>query len=361
LSQAQKGWGMTKERLLLIAYRAYGDMLYTVPVLPYLFEKYDVYLECNTKVYQLMYNDPRFKEIYLFQHERFPREKWSDLFYKRWEKVVCKVKPDRIINLNGSLETTCIAENYQKEFTLPFDKRREFFGKYSFYDSVFKRCELETPKQLRLDLLHYSQKEIDIVETWREKNKNKFIIMMPIAGSTSQKVLHYFKEWINILLNHYKDLHIYITGGNDCKKIVPEHPQVKNACGHDTSIKQIFLMTKYANYVLGPETGVVAAAGMWGTPKTMFCTTSSIYQCTKYQQNDHSIQAPIYCSPCHRAIYYMEDCHTMVGNLKTKLITPLCTKMFRIDDILPFIDVEYKKFREEARLCPPPYIAKPFS
>jgi ADP-heptose:LPS heptosyltransferase len=336
-----------KEKLLLIAYRAYGDWLYTIPVLPYLFDKYDVYLETNWKIYNLVHNDPRFKHISYFIYEKYAKDSWSKVFPKRWDAVIKKIKPDRILNLNGSLEVKCIGENFQEEFYWELDKRREHFGKLSFYDAVFERCQIKPPKHLKLDELYYSSEEIQIVDAWRVKKKDKFIIILPIAGSTSQKVIHPFKVWTNLLLERYPEAEIYLAGDDICKALVPkDNPRIKNLCGFDIPIKQSFLMTKYADYVLGPETGIVVAAGMWGTPKTMLCTSSSKYQCVKYQKNDYSIQAPMYCSPCHRSIYYDTDCHTMLGDTKSKVVYPACTKIFSIDEIYPRIDKIYKNFRE---------------
>jgi len=343
-----------KKKLLLIAYRAYGDWLYTVPVLPYLFERYDIYLETNWKIYNLVYNDPRFKHISYLIYEKYPKDRWTELFFKRWVEVKKKLKPDRTINLNGSLETTCIAENFQKEFYLPMELRRNYFNKNTFYDAVFERCRIPIPKEFKLDELYYSDKEIKIVENWRLKEKDWFIIIMPIAGSTSQKVLHSFRNWVDQILYRYPQSKVYLSGDDLCKNLVQsiQEPRIKNLCGYDIPIKQNFLMTKYADYVIGPETGTLVAAGMWGTPKTMLCTTSSVYQCTKYQNNDNSIQASIQCSPCHRAIYFDTDCERMLGDIKKKILYPACTKTFDINQIFKFIDPIYEKFRERGKSVP---------
>jgi len=342
-----------KKKLLLIAYRAWGDFLYTVPSLTILNREYDIYLETNWKIWNLVHNDPRFKHVSTFIYEKYPKEQWANLFVKRWKAVEDEIKPDKVINLNGSLEVHCIAENFQEEFYLPHKERREHFGQRSFYDAVFERCGIEPPNEPKLDELYYSPEEIKSVEDWRKREKNSFIIIMPIAGSTSQKVLHPFLEWTDKLLKRYPKAKIYLSGDNKCKLVVPKkHPRVKNLCGSDIPIKQNFLMTKYANYVIGPETGTLVAAGMWGTPKTMLCTTSNVYQCVKYHKNDHSIQAPIYCSPCHRAIYFDTDCEQMMGNVATKSLYPACAKSFNLEYILPHIDMYYNRFSARGNFGP---------
>ena len=347
-----------KPKLLLIAYRAYGDWLYSVPVLPYLFEKYDVYLECNYKVFSLVYNDPRFKEIKTFIYERIDRNKWKVLFPERWEKRKKEIKPDKVINLNGSLELTCITENFQEEFYWPIEDRQRYYKHRSFYEAVFNRCEVPIPKDLKLDELYYSEEEIRKTEEWRKKKQDKFIIILPIAGSTSQKVVHKFREWTYTLLDMFKEAEVYLAGDKTCEHLVPtDNPRIKNMCT-GLPIKQSFLMTRYANYVLGPETGVVVSAGMWGTPKTMLCTTSSVIQCCKYHKNDYSLQAPIYCSPCHRAIYNQQDCHNMLTG-ETGLYYPACTKLFDLNNIIEPITKAYHRFREMGNFVLPPFQSVP--
>lgn len=347
---------MKKKKLLVVRYGAYGDWIYTVPILPYLFSRYDVVLECSPKVGMLAYNDPGFEKVECFDWAKEIKvtknmsrldvvKACGPIFDKRTKYLVDTYKPDEILNLNGSLETVCIPESFQEEFHLPIEERRKLFLKDSFYDAIFKRATIPVPQMMKLDCLYYSKKELDWGKSWREKNKEKFIIILAVAGSTFPKVFHGFKDYITAVLDKYPDVEFYLTGDEQVKKILPKHPRVKDAC-FNAPMKQIFLMTKYADYVVGPETGVVAAAGMWGTPKTMMCTMSSIDQTTKYQQNDHSIQAPIYCSPCVRAIYNAQDCHEVKVNEDTGNIYAPCTKLFRVGQLMDILSKVRKNYRE---------------
>ena len=337
---------------MLIGYRAFGDWLYASPVLPYLFNKYDIYFETCPKVHALIHNDPRFKHVYVLPLVGIKPKDRHQAFTERWAKLTNEIKPDKIINLNGSLEFDCISENWQPEFNLPVEERRQKFGIHSFYSSVFKRCELPLPQDPVLNQIYYTPKEIELVEAWKYRNIDKFIIILIIAGSTSQKVLHKFKEWTYIILDRYPKSVMYLGGDATCSELVQPlvGPRIKNMCAPKTPIKQAFLMTKYVNYVVGPETGVVVAAGTWGTPKTMFCTTSSIFQCNQFHKNDFSIQAPIKCSPCHRAIYYKEDCEDMVSVGEN--FAPKCTQLFNIDSLLQRIDPIYKQFQDRGNCGP---------
>lgn len=336
-----------KPRLLLIAYRAFGDWLYSVPILPHLFERYEVYLETNLKVYQLVHDDPRFADISVFAYEKYAPETWPELFEKRWKACEEKWKPDRILNLNGTLEVTCVALQWQKEFTLPWEERRAHFGKRSFVDAVFERAEIPVPTDPKLDEVYFHPHEIDFVARWRVKHSQHFVVILPIAGSTAQKVFHNYLDVTTEILNRYPEAVVYMAGDAACGLLVPQHPRVFNMAGNNP-IKQSILMTKYADMVIGPETSLLVAAGLWGTPKIMFCTTSSIYQCCKYHKNDYSMQAPLPCSPCHRAIYYENDCETMLGDTHNKVLYPACSKSFPTEELLQRVGTVYDQWKRRA-------------
>jgi hypothetical protein len=346
---------LKKKTLLLIAYRAFGDWLYTLPVLGYLFKNYEIVLECSPKVGLLTFNDPRFKKVGCFNwadDDRFKDKlnisrlqcvKIANVIFNEREKILKeKYKPDKIINLGGSIECVCIPENFQKEFYWSLEERRNKYSTYSFYDAVLDRVGLKSDSP-KLDDIYYASKEIEWAEGWRKKHKDKFIILLAVAGSTYPKIFHNFREYMAKVLDLYPDVLFYVTGDDKVSKLIPKHDRIKNACFHnsyqDVPIKQIFLMAKYADYVIGPETGAVVAAGVWGTPKTMLCTMSSIIQCTKYQKNDYSIQSPISCSPCLRAVYDDLDCSESLGSLTSKKIFAPCTKQFKTDDLVEILKV----------------------
>lgn len=338
---------MSKPKLLLIAYRALGDHLYWCPLIPILTEKFDVYLETNTKGYALFYDDPRFKQIAVYtDYEGKDRSEYDALFHARWEKVRKQVKADVEINLNGTLEVECIGEAFQEQFYWPVGERRAFYGKSGFYDAVFKRCGLEVPKNINLQGMYFTPEQIANCERWRKEHEGQFVVILALAGSTAQKVVHSYREICEQILAHYPDAFIYLAGDETCRPWVFKHPRVGTMIGDDVSLKQAVHRTQYADMVIGPETFLLVAAGMFGTPKIFLATTSSVWQMTQYQKNDFSIQAPIYCSPCHRAIYYRGDCENEVVTDKNEFLATACMKQFRTEDILKRVDYVYKNLRK---------------
>jgi len=307
-----------------------------------LFEKYEVYLECSFKDYQLVHNDPRFAKVAMFAIENCsedPEERYKQ-YTERWNKLREQIKPDLEINLNGSLEVSCIAQSFQEEFEQPVGVRRVTLGLNGFYDAVFARAGIQVPNPLRTDGLYFSDEEKAWAEAWNEKTKHNFRIVIPLSGSTDQKRFWDASKLALMIVEKYSDAVVYLAGDDRYVSEIPQHERIRNMCGTNVSIKQAVLLCKYMDMVVGPETFLLVAAGMWGTPKIIMATASSVYQMAQYQANDYSIQSPIWCSPCHRAIYKKSDCESPIeaGNNWY----PACTKRFSLDVIMERIQKVYE-------------------
>jgi len=340
-----------KQKLLLIGYRAYGDWIYTLPAINELLKVYDIHLEINIKGHELFHGDPRFTGITVCEFERYPEDQIERLIKERQERLIADLKPDRVLNINGTLEVQCIAERFQDEFHLPVIERQRIFGGRNFYEAVFERCGLPIPETMELEGLYFTPEQLEWADRWRERHKDQFVVIVPFAGSRCHKVYHEMPRLTREILERHPDAFIYLAGDAGLTKATWKHERIRHTC--NTPIKQVILMTKQADMVIGGETGLMVAAGMWGTPKVMLCTASSIFQTTKYHKNDFSMQAKIGCSPCHRAIHTAEDCESMVYDDKGEALYPACVKRFDYDEILQKVDHvhEYLRRRIPSPVC----------
>lgn len=334
---------MSKPKLLLTGFRAYGDWIFTSAVLPYMFEKYDVYCDMNLKGDHLFHDDPRFTKKAVFIFEDKPLEDFERLSNERKIAMREQVKPDVEIDLSGTLEGACIARREQPESKLPVGDRRVVYGSNGFYDMIFKRCGIPLPDALNLEGLWFPDELIVWAEKWRQKHEGKFVIMIPIKGSSIHKHFRNWKEVVLDILGKYPEALIYLTG--DEKDLVGDftHPQVKMLFSDRVPMKQMVLLTKYVDMMIGPETGLMVAAGMWGTPKVMMMSASSVWQANQYQRNDFSFQLPWACSPCHLSVFEIGDCETPMEENGEKF--PSCVHWFPTNQIMRRVDYVYEHLR----------------
>ena len=104
-----------------------------------------------------------------------------------------------------------------------------------------------------------------------------------------------------------------------CKLIESHADRITNLSG-DIDIRISMAMTKFADLVISPDTGVLHASGCYDTPKIGLLGHTTIENITKHFINDYSVEsdpALAECSPCFRLIYDMHlQCpvHTITGS-----------------------------------------------
>ncbi|MCR4286877.1 MAG: class I SAM-dependent methyltransferase [Deltaproteobacteria bacterium] len=338
---------MHKPKLLLIAYRAFGDWIYSVPILPFLFDRYEVHLECNLKVFSLAYDDKRFSGITVFDDAKYlKRVKTEQDFDKdkyiqeHLQSVYDVVLPDRVVNLSFSHENKTIASREQEEFFASIEARRGKFGHWDYYNSVFDHVGIEKPDNLNLDTMWFTDEQIGYCERWRKRHTSDFLVVIPIMGSCMQKFYPRMNDVINHIVDTYHNAYVYIMGETGITEGTFGHDRIYDMTGK-LSIKQSVLMTKYADYVIGPETGLVVGAGMFGTPKTMLCNTTAVKQVVGSHKNDYSLQSSWKCSPCHRGIYVKEDCDDITSQDGAEYSA--CVNGFKLEDICEIIGKVYNE------------------
>jgi ADP-heptose:LPS heptosyltransferase len=334
---------VAKPKLLLTAFRAYGDFIYSCPVLPYLFEKYDVFCDMNLKGDHLFHDDPRFAGKALFIFEDKLDQDFQTLADERKIAMRAQVKPDAEIDLNGTLEGACIARREQPEYHRSVGDRRVIFGSNGFYDAVFKRCGIPVPDALDLEGLWFPPELLEWGVKFNQANAGKFVVLVPVKGSSIHKHFRNWKEVVLEILGDYPDALVYLTG--DDKTLVGgfTHPRVKMLFSDKVPFKQMVLLTKHVDMVVGPETGLMVAAGMWGTPKVMMCSASSVWQTSQYTRNDFSIQLPWACSPCHLSVFELADCEAPMSEGDEKF--PSCVSRFPVGQIMRRVRYVHENLR----------------
>jgi ADP-heptose:LPS heptosyltransferase len=329
-----------KKKLLLIGYRAYGDWVYTVPILPSLFDEYEVHLDVNMKGYELLHDDPRFASVTLFEIEKIAPENYVREAKARWAKLEDELKPDKVINLWRSLESKVIWEANQDEFWLDKEARTKALSGMSMYECVFDHVNMELHEDQKLDCFHFTDEQLSWGNSWRQKHKGDFLVLVQLVGSSAHKVYPETRDMCYAILDSYPSAQVYVIGDPGTTHIKWPHERITHVNG-TAPIKQVLLMVKHADIVIGPESVLPAAAGMWGTHKVMLCTSSSIHDIAHLHKNDMSLQSSAECSPCHRAIYGLEHCD---GAAVTEHGDNVCSCIFgfKMADIMDRIEKAYE-------------------
>ena len=298
-------------KCLAIRMCAYGDALYCLPVLEELSRKYGyLHFETGDRGKTLFENHPSFSKITTFDVLKYKPKKRMEMAELRWNTLVDGNDWDKVVNFIESIEVSCIADEWQAEYRLPREHRRKIFGNRNFYDSHFIKVGLPIPDPFDCGTVYFAESELSWMETWRKRHWSEFIVAFALNGSTSQKFPMYFKELAHEIKSAYPDTKFVLLGNKqgEGQVFTLDNGSVLNAVGK-WPYMQSLAMVKMADYVIGPETGLLVGAGLFGTPKTMVCSSCSPYQATHYHKNDFSVQSTAPCSPCHRSAYHPTWCN----------------------------------------------------
>jgi len=310
--------GKRKKRCCAIRWGTYGDLLYALPVLEILKKKYGyLHLETTTRGMELFRWNPTFDRISAIDIGQWKASEWETISKLRWTLLQQEVEWDRTVNFWRCLEYACIPEEHQIEWHWEREKRRQMFAEKNFYDEHFKRADIPVPPPDQFDCgtMYFQEDTAEWARYFKHKYRDRFIVAMPLAGSTGQKVPQVLYRLAQMIHAEIPEVLFVLLGGHEEVQFQFSlgKGNVAHACG-EYKYDQSAIVTKFADYVVGPETSLLVMAGLFGTPKSMLCTSSGYTQTTAYQKNDFSTNSTAPCSPCYRAIYDQRICPLEKGD-----------------------------------------------
>ncbi|MHC4156225.1 MAG: methyltransferase domain-containing protein, partial [Planctomycetota bacterium] len=287
---------VTNKECLVIRYGAYGDAVWVTPVLRKLkSEGWRITYNCTPYSAEVLRACPWVDEFLLQERNVVPNAELGSY----WEEIGQGF--ERVVNLCESVERTLLVQQGRPEYHLSHKKRHEMCN-VNYQDRTMEVAGYPDAKG-QLPELHFTGMEEALAQLIREHYKDKFFILWSLSGSS----LHKCYPWTHIVAatihQKYPDVVIATVGDEMCKILESwAHPNTLNKSDVWT-IRQSMLMTKYADLVVGPETGVLNAASCYPTPKIVLLSHSSPENLTKYWQHCVALGAPVHCQPCHRLIY----------------------------------------------------------
>jgi len=293
-----------RKSVLIVRLGAFGDMIQASCVFPYWHTLgYEISLSCGQRAYEMVKYDPYVKYIVPHVRDSVPLNK----LMAHWQHIGADY--DRLCVLTGTVVEGQLLFPSNHYMWFAGDRlRRKVASKYNYYEQMVKTAGF-TPILPVRSKLYFSKFEREWAKRLVKRElRNKYVMLWAHSGSSIHKAYAWYWHVIMPLLNEWQDLFVITTGDNFCIELdmALEHPRILTTSGI-WSIRQAMAVVPYVDIVVGPETGLLNAAGCYDTPKICLLSHSSKDNLTKYWENDYSIQAPCECSPCHRLFKYKDD------------------------------------------------------
>ena len=190
--------------------------------------------------------------------------------------------------------------------------RDKHIGSINYYDRTMELSGFPEIKG-QVGELFFTHGEIyraeSLVAKWRKHNR--FVVIWSMSGSSFHKAYPYWATAAVEFCRKHKDAYIYTVGDAVSSLMeITDHPQIQPRC-NKWKIRESMLMTKYADLVIGGETGILHAAACFNTPKVVFLSHSTATNlCATWKDwialEPDRKQAP--CHPCHQMHYSKESC-----------------------------------------------------
>lgn len=330
-------------KVLITRYGACGDHLHATHLPRALKEiGFDhVAIEYNVKGKNVWANNPFVDEHLHFEPSHYPQSHWPiSVLEKRWKAILEEGEFEKHINLQNSLEYGYIAMENQSEYYLSSEERRMMYGGRNYYDQTSLWAGYPEFTGRKGELYFTEEEEAQVKAMYEARYKENFVIVLNLSGTSKHKLFYNAKEVIEKFHVKHPDSFCLTMGDDITKTFQFEGDRIRNLAGV-CPIRQSMLITKYANLVIGCESGLMVAANLLGAPTIQLMTAASIKNHGGDMKNDYSLQSPCKCSPCHKGPYQYIGCPKFEDKGEKY---PECIK-FDVDTILNKMEKIYDAFR----------------
>lgn len=320
-------------RALVIRYGGFGDHIIIGPVFRLLKEKgFDVTFNCNPAGELIHRYNPHIDHFYCQEMDAVPNEElpaYWDGFTRDY---------DRIINFSGSLEDALLKAKEDPAYKLSHEERNGLYGKYNYYDAAMEWAGFQDVKGTRGEI-HFSEREELSARIFRKNFRNRFMVVFALAGSATHKTFPYYQQLIEGFVKKYPKA-LFITVGGYRERLLeaalPDCPWILKTCG-TWDFRNTMAACSIADLVIAGQTGTIAAAGCFTTPKLCFLTHSSHENLCKTWLGDYSVQSRAKCSPCHKLIRSRDECE-----MNETYRVSVCAEEFDPVDVIKRMEEVYR-------------------
>lgn len=289
---------------LVIRYGGIGDMIQASSILPRLKEQgYHVTFNTTPSGHEILQNDPNIDEFLLQDTDQVPNEELGPY----WESM--KRRFDKFVNLSESVEGSLLAIPGR---TLHFWSKEARHKACNHNYMEMEHLIADVPEKFEPHF-YPTPEEREWAMRERARIGGNLIVTFSMSGSSVHKTWPYMDQIIARLLATFPDCRVILLG-NEMSKILESgwenEPRVIKRSGVWKIRETLTFVCKQADLVIGPETGVLNAAGMEQVPKVCFLSHSTRENLTKHWVNTIAIEPPksVPCYPCHMLHYNFQHC-----------------------------------------------------
>ena len=325
-------------KYLVCRYGAFGDNILISPVFRYLKQQgHEIYFHTSDRGLMVHEHNPHIDHFVPYETDSVPLDKLPDF----WAELCKNLGVDVFLNFTETIERAlCKVKVMPDEFNKSREQRALECNK-NYYEHTLEYAGIPvTLDNLRPELFFdkKTEKKAKSYMDW-----DKFNVVICLIGSGVQKMYPWMPHVINSLYDVYPDINCITVGDERCKIIEEIITKKCTKLSGEVHILTSMAMTKYANLVISPDTGILHASGCYKIPKIGLLGHTTIENITKHFDNDYSIEADCHCAPCFRIISDIhEDCPIDIRTKSTLCmgqgINPL--------EVLDSINVVYNKWKK---------------
>jgi len=324
------------KKALVIRYGGIGDAIIATPVLRALKEEgYHVTFNTSDNGVEIAKHNPNVDKILYQAMDEIP----NSALEAYW-KVLGKGY-DRVVNLSGTIEEELLTiKGRNPEYEWTDDERRAKYGNVNYYDHALKLAGIDRRREN--GEIFFSEDEEGLARIWRKTLEGRFIVIWALGGSGPHKRFPYAAMAMAEFARINPEV-LFITVGGHAEKLLELAADDDANYMHRSGrwgIRNTAIAVKYADLVVGPETGVLNMAGCFNTPKICMLSHSSWANLCKHWVNDHSVQSRQHCSPCHKMIYSLKECP-----VNEQFKVSACAAEFDPSDLIPRMKEVFRQWR----------------
>lgn len=289
-----------KKTACVVRYGGFGDMIQAANLFPELKRQgYHVTVMTTPKGKEIIQHDPHVDAWYLQDSDQVPNTELAEFW-----KVISK-RYDKFVNLCESVEGTLLAMPGRANHGWPHSVRNRWLNEnYLEFTSELAGVPYSSDSHF-----YPSDEEKDVAKS--RLLPGGFNVVWALSGSSCHKFYPWQDSVIARILIEKPDCRIFLVGDGVCKLLEvgwEKESRVVPLAG-EIGIRDTLALAKFADAVIGCETGVLNAVAFEYNRKVVLLSHSSHENLTKHWNNTAAL-APesTPCYPCHRLHYSREFC-----------------------------------------------------